>query len=173
MSGDQNQQNQQNQNKQKGGGGGGAQVGITLNRNMQAGNNLRDTVHTVVSEAVGYIAAAVVTTVVYEAMKQCFGGFFSGGSSSKPALPSPGQAAYALSNGDPNQIKALIARNPKLLDAAREAVAQQEQQTSGNPAPVQEAVTQPVNTPPAQPDQPKPDKEQSSKGNSGKGDKNK
>ena len=164
MSGDQNQQNQQNQNKQKGGGGGGAQVGITLNRNMQAGNNLRDTVHTVVSEAVGYIAAAVVTTVVYEAMKQCFGGFFSD-SSNKPALPSPGQAAYALSNGDPNQIKSLIARNPKLLDAAREAVAQQEQQTSGNPAPVQEAVTQP--------DQPKPDKEQSSKGNSGKGDKNK
>lgn len=164
MSGDQNQQNQQNQNKQKGGGG-GAQVGITLNRNMQAGNNLRDTVHTVVSEAVGYIAAAVVTTVVYEAMKQCFGGFFSGGNSNKPALPSPGAAAYALSNGDPNQIKSLIARNPKLLDAAREAVAQQEQQTSGNPAPVQEAVTQP--------DQPKPDKEQSSKGNSGKGDKNK
>jgi hypothetical protein len=164
MSGDQNQQNQQNQNKQKGGGG-GTQVGITLNRNMQAGNNLRDTVHTVVSEAVGYIAAAVVTTVVYEAMKQCFGGFFSGGNSNKPALPSPGQAAYALSNGDPNQIKSLIARNPKLLDAAREAVAQQEQQASGNPAPVQEAVTQP--------DQPKPDKEQSSKGNSGKGDKNK
>ena len=63
MSGDQNQQNQQNQNKQKGGGGGGAQVGITLNRNMQAGNNLRDTVHTVVSEAVGYIAAAVVKTL--------------------------------------------------------------------------------------------------------------
>lgn len=165
MSGDQNQQNQQNQNKQKGGGGGGAQVGITLNRNMQAGNNLRDTVHTVVSEAVGYIAAAVVTTVVYEAMKQCFGGFFSDSNSNKPALPSPGQAAYALSNGDPNQIKSLIARNPKLLDAAREAVAQQEQQTSGNPAPVQEAVTQP--------DQTKPDKEQSSKGNSGKGDKNK
>ena len=164
MSGDQNNQNnQQNQQKQKGGGGNNAQRGITLSQNYSAGNDFKTTLRDGACNAVGFLAAVVVAAMAQEALKTMFPSWF--GDSGKPALPSPGQAAHALSTGDPNQIKALISRNPKLLEAAREAVAQQEQQTSGNPAPVQEAVTQP--------DQPKPDKEQSSKGNSGKGDKNK
>lgn len=172
MSGDQNNQNnQQNQQKQKGGGGNNAQRGITLSQNYSAGNDFKTTLRDGACNAVGFLAAVVVAAVAQEALKTVFPSWF--GDSGKPALPSPGQAAHALSTGDPNQIKALISRNPKLLEAAREAVAQQEQQAGGGQAPVQEAVTQPVNTPPAQADQPKPDNQQPAKGDSGKGNKNK
>lgn len=172
MSNDQNQQNQQNQQKQKGGGGGNnAQRGITLSQNYSAGNEFKTTLRDGACNALGFLAAVVVAAVAQEALKTMFPSWF--GDSNKPALPNPGQAAHALSTGDPNQIKALISRNPKLLEAAREAVAQQEQQASGGQAPVQETVTQPVNTPPAQADQPKPNSQQPAKGDSGKSNKNK
>lgn len=128
MSGDQNQQ--QNQQKQKGGGGGGNQPGLTFNRHFAAGNDVRNAVRTVGSEAVGLIFGMVVTAAVFELLGAAFPGVFKkqGGGQQQQQQGGgdqihPGKAAHVLSQASQQEQVRLLRNNPKLLDAARQAVA--------------------------------------------------